>query len=96
MPHTDEWLQASTPARLSFRRSVRLLWRRVLGTLAIAGLVGSTMAQAAPESYNRLYFESSIALSPSTHTEIERSEQHLVTLDVAVQEIEFGASAYRD
>ncbi len=49
-------------------------------------------ADAAPEPYSRVQLESSIASSPTAHTEIERLVEYAVTLDVPAETIEFGAS----
>ena len=64
--------------------------------LLLASLAASSMAHAAPEPYTRIYVESSIAASPAAQTEIERSEQGAVSLDVTGQSIEFGASVGRE
>lgn len=72
---------------------------RAQGGNSAFALVGSLLAMAlnlgawaTPEAYNRLYIESSISASPAAHTEIERTEQATLTLDVEAEQVEFGAS----
>lgn len=65
----------------------------LLAVFCCLGLgVAASVASAAPAQYNRIFLESSIASSPTAHTEIESLEEGAATLDVTAETIEFGAS----
>ena len=70
-----------------------LYWRAPGVAAAFLCLAMAQIAQAAPVNYNRVLFESSISVTPSTHLETELLETGQVVLDVVAQQVESGASA---